>query len=423
MPRPNDMPPYGTVPNQPRGSSVTAAPGVVSVSVLRVGMRLAQGLYDQSGVLLLAGGTTITPEFLQLLRQREIHWVTTGKPPSIPDAEGERAARISRLEQRFNPEYSTLAISPLDNNRRPRLPYPQLKMRARRGLFRHRAATSTVENVCDTLRSGEKTTPGEMHRIIYDFADMVALDLDLLPTILALKSNPDEYLYQHCVNTAVMSITIAFQLGLTREKIMEVGLGALLHDVGMLRVPESIRLAPRSLTQDEMDEVRRHPLYTIDYMEQIPGLPVEVRMVGYQVHERLNESGYPAGKSEQSVHAYAKIVSIADAYVAMTAPRPHRVALSPYEAARAILYECGEGQYDSEYVRAFLDSVSLIPIGSLVELDDGREARVVRANPGLHTRPVLQILDCDRQPVDDPIDLATVRDVKIVRAVDNESTV
>jgi HD-GYP domain-containing protein (c-di-GMP phosphodiesterase class II) len=152
-------------------------------------------------------------------------------------------------------------------------------------------------------------------------------------------------------------------------------------------------------------------------MAKIPSLPTEVRLVGYQVHERFDKSGYPRNRAGLSIHPYARIVAIADAYTAMTCPRPYRPALMPFEAARQILDECSAKKFDSIYVRAFLDCLSLFPIGSYVELDDGHRARVIRANPGRHTEPLVEIKDNEWSPAT-IVDLSKQTHLKIIRPLE-----
>ncbi|RME41228.1 MAG: HD domain-containing protein [Planctomycetota bacterium] len=195
-----------------------------------------------------------------------------------------------------------------------------------------------------------------------------------------------------------------------------VGMGGLLHDIGMLRVPLSIRQAARPLTEREWHEVRRHPLHSLDMLASVRGLPQLVKMIVYQVHERSDGSGYPRGRRDAHLHQLSKIVGVADAYAAMTRERPYRPAMAPYEAARTILYEGAQGRFDRSIVRAMLDTVSLFPIGSRVVLSNGAAARVLRAVPGLHTRPVVEELGGDGSPTGHIIELAQNDHLRIVSA-------
>jgi len=113
------------------------------------------------------------------------------------------------------------------------------------------------------------------------------------------------------------------------------------------------------------------------------------------------------------------IVSVADAYCAATRPRPYRDALTPYEGAVMILHGAAARQFDPLVVRALLDAVAIVPIGSVVELSSGQRCVVIRANPDLHTRPVVEELDDEDRLLGRIIDLSKDEDVRVVRAYHN----
>ena len=399
----------------------------VDVASLREGMRLAQDVYETSGVLLLAAGMRITPRFLQLLSQRRIKTVRLRNAPlSRTDTDGTGALKgegadsgeLARKVDEILPRelQNPPKFAPVHVWRRPRLPVDTLKGEARRGLERHEAASALIANTGETLQLGGKIAAGHLRATMHNFVNMVTLDFDLLPLMVSMQRTKDEYLFDHAVNVALLSMTIGAQLGLSHHQLMDLGLAGLLHDVGMLRVPGGIRLAPRKLTEDELAEVRRHPLHTLELLEGVKGLPNLVRIIAFQVHERVDGSGYPRGLAGSMLHPLAMIVSVADAFAAITRPRPYRGALSPYEGAVTILHGAAANKFDRQIVRAMLDAIALVPTGSTVELSTGQRAIVIRANPDHHTRPVVEELDDHDRPRGRIIDLTKEEDVKVVRA-------
>lgn len=396
----------------------------IQVEALRCGMRLAQDIYDESDILLLAGGMEITQRFLELLRQRQIKVVRLRStlPESTPEQEYEsyddRKGQVSQdLEEQIT---SLLQLSPtiypVRAWRRPRTTIETLRKEAIQGIKQHAETSDAVAQIGSALQVGGQASVRYLQDSLNNFVNMVTLDFDLLPLIVSLQRTKDEYLFDHCVNVAMVSMSIAAQLGFTNDQIMEVGLGGLLQDIGMLRVPGQIRLAPRKLTPRERKIVDKHPLYTVEMLEGIRGLPDIIKLIGYQVHERADGSGYPNQAMDNILHPYSMIVAIADIYSAMIRPRPYRPAVMPYEAARSILISGSARKFDIRIIRAFLDVMSLFPIGSVVQLNDGRRATVVRANPDLHTKPVIEILDHDDKPTNHIIDLSKEPGQKIVSA-------
>jgi len=234
---------------------------------------------------------------------------------------------------------------------------------------------------------------------------------------VGLHESPDEYLFEHCVSTALLSMSIGAQLGLSMDQIQVLGLSAMLHDIGMLKVPAEIRLAPRQLTDNEMAMVRAHPLHALRILEQVRGLPPEAVLIATQVHEGPDHRGYPHLPASVAHHPHAAIVAVADAFSAMMERRPYRNPLPPHTAVRELLNQGAEGRFDRRVLRAFLDAVSAFPVGSLVELKKGIVGRVIRSNPGEHTRPVIEVIGADGEPTEWTIDLAKDPNVKIVRAL------
>lgn len=386
---------------------------------VRTGMALPADVFDESGVLLLAAGSKVTPRFLQLLRERGVSRVRLR--PAAPGHEVQEVSGTAKaattddlqtplgraLDERMVEELQKpVEFRPVKGWRRPRLSISDLKGEARRGVEQHRGTSKAVTALCEALSAGRKTSATEIRRSVTHFVDVAAVDFDLLPLVVAMQESKDEYLYDHCVNVALLSMAVGCQLGLDHGTLTELGLGGMLQDIGMLRVPVSIRLAPRKLTDQEWHEIHRHPLHTVDMLEELRGIPPAVRFIGYHAHERIDGKGYPRRRSGRQLYRYAEIVSIADVYAAMTNERPYRPPVAPYVAAKTVLKDGSVNRFDRFLVRAFLDTVSLFPIGSRVGLSNGATGRVLRANPGLHTRPVVEALTPDGSPTGHIIDLS-----------------
>lgn len=403
----------------------------ISVSQLRLevfdsvqsGLTLPEDIYDDAGVLLLAAGSRVTRRFLQLLRERgvsRVHLRSTAPasadvlPPSVVEAEAEAPAEdllhtaLSRdLDERLAGELQRrVDFYPVKAWRRPRLSIDDLKGEASRGVERHAATSAVVAELTDALQSGRRVSAPQIRASVSEFVDKAAVDFDLLPLIVAMQESKSEYLFDHCVNVSLVAMAMASQLGLPRDSITEIGLGGLLQDIGMLRVPDSIRLGEGSLGEREWEEVHRHPLHSLDMLADLRGIPQTVRLMVYQVHERSDGCGYPRGRAGAQLHEFSKIIAVADVYAAMTARRPYRPAMQPYEAVKIILQDGAVDRFDRNLVRTLLDTISLFPTGSRVGLSNGRGARVLRANPGLHTRPVVEELCDDGTPTGHILDLS-----------------
>lgn len=153
-------------------------------------------------------------------------------------------------------------------------------------------------------------------------------------------------------------------------------------------------------------------------MRDVPDIPNGSRMVAYQMHERCDGSGYPRRRQGNQIHPLAKIAAVADAFIALVSPRPHRPALLPYRAMELMVCDAHRGLYDSEVVRGLLHTVSLFPIGSCVKLNDGRMGTVVRSNHDAYTAPVVEIWTPDSMHGEsDVVNLNVEQGLNIVKAV------
>ncbi len=364
---------------------------VLSVDMLQSGMQLSEKLFDQNGVLLLAAGTTITTRFLDLLRRRNLTTVRLGAgPEKTPAVKPSSVRRVSVEESLALSLAEPIPARSLMRFERPRQPLAIVHEEAERGLELHASASERVLESFDRLLAGRRVLARDVHESLHPFIEMIDRDMDILPLIVGTHVAGGEYLHDHSVSFSLMAMSVSAQLGWNAEQLKEIGAGTLLQDVGMAVVPNEIRMAARPLTRQERVEMERHVEDTMARLELVDDLPDAARFVAYQSHERCDCSGYPKKRSSGGTHPFAKVAAIADAYSAMSQDRPYRPAMLPYDAMHTLLGEAHANKYDTKFVRAFLDATSVFPIGSGVVLDDGTQARVVRANPGLHTRPVIE---------------------------------
>ena len=305
------------------------------------------------------------------------------------------------------------------------LPLKEFLGEAQTGLVQHSRASQGIAKLGAALHDNHAASADDLRKLVAAFMDRLKLDPDLLALIAGMQTQEDgkgetEYLFDHAVNVSLLSMSTASRLGWSCEDVTVIGLGSLFQDVGMLGLANDVRLAPRALTDREWLEIRRHPLVTLERIEHVRGLPGAARFIAYQAHERHDGTGYPRGRSGTNIHPFARIVGVVDTFVAMTHARPYRPALSGYDAIKTILRDTSQGRFDGRVVRALLDCVSAFPIGSMVELHKGVVGRVIRANPGFHTRPVVIEIEPDGEVTDWVIDLAKEKRARIVRVLPSE---
>ena len=183
------------------------------VSSIRAGMRVPEDIYSESGILLLASGSKITPRFLHLLNRHGITRVRLGAPqaplpvgPEVNLDEELHTPRSRSLDKNLARELEkTVTYRPIKAWRRPRLTIDDLKGEAARGLEKHQATSTAVSDLCDALRVGRRISVTEIREAVDQFVTMSTVDFDLLPLIVAMQRTKNDYLYDHCVNVALLS--------------------------------------------------------------------------------------------------------------------------------------------------------------------------------------------------------------------------
>ncbi len=250
---------------------------------------------------------------------------------------------------------------------------------------------SYVEGLFVDLVTRGGTESGDLSMVCRDAINAIMRDKDLFMS-LGLNPYDSDYPSRHSLHVCSVAIAIGVMLGLDDQSLIDLGTGCLIHDVGMLKLDQTVFRSKRRLTAGELAKMATHPILTLEALA-CPGVRLSrvARLVSYQIHERCDGSGYPRGIKSEEIHALSKIAAVADAYVGLVSNRRHRKALIPYFALEKILKTLPEYQFEPKVVRGLLHAISLFPIGSFVELSDGRVGRVVRATGETYTQPIIEV--------------------------------
>lgn len=400
----------------------------ISVRNLVIGSKLEQDIFDPNGVLLLRAGHEILQRFVTNLRRRgvrEIRRTSSGaarRRAAPPDRTAEDAA-VAATTPRLDSAVEAASYDALPGGLRAsgaRLDLPALHDELQIAQdFRRRAIEQYARLTADIIE-GRPVDLDAVQGTLGEFAAMFDRDASLSLLAMDLKSSPEGFLYEHGINVSMLTMTVALFMGFSGDQAIEAGLGALFHDVGMLKVPETIRLAERRLSDDEFYEVRRHPAFSANLLDRLDHVRETSILVAYQMHERHDGSGYPCGRVGRYIHPLARVAAVADSYAAGCGWRPYRAPLRPYDSmVEIILKDTRSGRFDADVVRGFLDCLSLFPVGSEVNLSDARTARVLRSNAGQHTRPVVLPVGADDSAAE--LDLAVDETIQIVEALGGDA--
>lgn len=208
----------------------------------------------------------------------------------------------------------------------------------------------------------------------------------------------DQYTAEHCLNVGVLAIALGRHLGVNRQQLEMLGLCGMLHDVGKMQLDQQILNKKGRLTADEFEHVKQHTLFGRDMLLKDALLPSEVVTAAYSHHEREDGAGYPEALPKTQIGFYSRVVSIVDAYDAITSRRCYSDPRTSAQALK-ILYENAGTQFDARLVVKFIECIGIYPPGCLVELDTGEVGVVLSVDPENRLLPrIALLLDADKCP-------------------------
>ena len=207
------------------------------------------------------------------------------------------------------------------------------------------------------------------------------------------------FLVIHSMRSAVIAITIGLELHLDFQKLTELGIATILHEIGMLRLPPQLYITNRVLSPQEKAQISMHPLHSYNILKEL-NFPLSTQLGVLEHHEKETGQGYPRHLTGDKISPYAKIISVACSFEAITAPRTYKTERTTYDAMVEMLRNPNH-QYDANTIKALLYSISLYPIGTYVYLHGGKVGVVLDVNPNNPKNPIIQMIyekDSDGSP-------------------------
>ncbi len=270
---------------------------------------------------------------------------------------------------------------------------------AKRTFYRAIEATKTV------MLSARDKRPVDLRkakRAVQSIVDLILNQEFSLIGLTAIK-NHDEYTFQHCVNVSILSISLGQRLGLSKKMLGELGVAAILHDLGKATIPGWVLNKPGKLTAEEWKLMTDHPVQGVKMISKLRGLnelALRAMIVAFEHHLNIDGSGYPKLGDHLEMSLFSRIVAISDCFDAMTAHRSYRkTPFTPYEALHHMLIANKE-KFDPLLIKAFVNTVGMYPAGTVVLLDTNEIGVVMEHNSHDIFRPKVKIVaDRDRKRV------------------------
>lgn len=250
-------------------------------------------------------------------------------------------------------------------------------------------AVSLVGSLMKDVKMGNPIDVGPVEELADDINNSVLNNANALLCLSQIREK-DKYLLEHSINVGILMGVLSRHMGFARDIVHQLVTGAILHDIGKIRVPFNVLHKPGKLNEEEWAEMQRHVQYGQEVLLKSEGISDVAMSICAQHHERLDGTGYPKKLKGEQINTYGRLASVVDIYDALTADRVYHKGKSPFEAMK-ILVELGDSHLDKGFVYEFIRCMSVYPVGTLVELNNGKLGVVLQANTRNPSAPEVRV--------------------------------
>lgn len=318
----------------------------------RRGDKLADDVYDDCGVLIVSKDAVINEHVIKRLEAFRIRQLLVYEPQN-----GENIEKGGSSLAEFKKDY--------------------------------RNDLNVMKQVLGDLVSGRKLDYDRVKCISNSVYSKINNISNIVECMNEVK-NIDEYTYTHSINVSVYALLIAKWLNLSEEETRNVVTTGILHDIGKSRISGDILNKKGPLLPEEYEQIKHHADIGYHLSEDIPQLTDEIREGILKHHEREDGKGYPSGIKGDNINRYAKIISVADVYDALTSERVYKKRITPFDTYSELI-RIGYGYFDTKVLMTFLSNISCYYIGSMVKMNNGDTGKVIFVAPRSISTPIVTV--------------------------------
>ncbi len=321
----------------------------ISLERASAGVKIARTIHSLDGIILLSAGSELTEEIIHQLKHYNITeiYIEDEISNGIPVSDVVREEIVLDVKAKIKNIMTT----------------PSMKIS-----IENQKIMEMVDKLLDSILENDF--------IIVNLTDIRSLD---------------DYTYSHSVNVCILSLITGIAMGIKGENLRELGVGALLHDIGKIMIDDQILQKPTNLTINEFDEVKKHTVYGYEILKNLSDVNSTAHIIALSHHERKDGSGYPYNLKNNEIPMPARIVAIADVYDALTTNRIYRKRMLPHEV---VDYMCSlsNKHFDKTVLDAFISHIANYPVGTAVQLNSGEKGLVAKYNKSFPNRPVIRVV-------------------------------
>ncbi|MCQ4314755.1 HD-GYP domain-containing protein [Stutzerimonas zhaodongensis] len=261
----------------------------------------------------------------------------------------------------------------------------------------YRSSTLVLDQVLLDVQQGRAIDTKACQALVKRNLESMLRNESAMLWLTRLKSQ-DLYTSLHCLSVSILAMGFGTHLGLSDDKIETLGIAGLLHDVGKMKIDPAVLNKPGKLTEEEFRHIKLHPTFGYEALRGQDDIPAAAVQAAHGHHERLDGKGYPLGLDDYQIPFTTRVITIVDAFDAITSHRSYDNA-RPIQAAYDVLRSSAGQQFDDALVQEFIRWLGVFPVGTLVELHTGEVGLVLEKHPQLHLRPKVVVLrDANKNP-------------------------
>ena len=342
----------------------------ILVEDLKIGMSFNQPVYIDSDELFLQSGTPISEQDIKkLMAWGVVELITSGQP----------------VDNKVEPiETEILTETEIINN------YESFLKKRKLLIALHQKARAAVESVYNNIRQDQPFDITEIENAVIDIIKVLRENPNIFLFLYGLDESKS-YLVNHSVNVTFYAIIIGLALNYPMNVLKELGVGTMLIDSGMIKMPVYILHKQSNLTEHEFNQIKTHPLLGYKAVRDLGHVSELSAEVSLQHHEQFDGKGYPRGLRGNDISEFARIAAIADSYEAQISSRSYRKKIFFYHAMKNLIASA-VNKFDPVILRTFLVRMSVYPIGSIVVLNDKSMGVVISSSMQKPLRPILKLI-------------------------------